>query len=324
MLKKLSKALALAACAASLGFMSVQAHAEDTLKIGALRADAMIRIYYADEKGYFKDEGIKADIMTLGSGPAVSAALASGSVDVGYAAIIPVIKARASHQPFQVFATLDYEYSEPDRKDVWIVTSGASKVGGMADLRGKTVAINGASSACDLMLRDHLAKAGVAYEDVKKIIVPFPQMPAMLQMGNADAACVSEPEYATVKLSPKIRARAIAAGMLAEMQPGERMALDVLYTRADWGQKNEALLRRFLKALERASADFRADRTLYPQQLMSKFEMAPALARAVTNYFDWGDLTPTADSLQPLINAMAKEKLIDQPIDATQMILPIK
>jgi NitT/TauT family transport system substrate-binding protein len=299
------------------------ASAQTTIKIGDLRADSMIRLYYADKKGYFAAEGLKPELVTLGSGPAVASAVASGSVDIGYAGIIPVIFARARNQPFVIVDTLDYEYGAAGKQDVWIVASKSSNIHTLADLHGKTIAINATGAICELLVKDHLAKAGVPYDAVKKIIVPMPQMGSMLQVGNADAACISEPFYAAAKMSPAIQAVTLASGVVADLPADQRIALDVLFARADWVQQHKDVLQRFNRVLARASADFRANPDLYQQWLVSEFKLTPELAHQVTHYFDWGDLTPDAASLRPLINSMTRNGLLHEPLDANSLVADV-
>lgn len=314
-----SCALFLAGIAAAAA--PLPASAQTTIKIGELRADSMIRIYYAEKKGYFAQEGLKPEIVTLGSGPAVASAVASGSVDIGYSGIIPVIFARAHNQPFVIVDTLDYEYGTPGKQDTWIIASKSSNIHNLQDLKGKTVAINATGAICELLVKDHLAKAGVPYDSVKKIIVPMPQMGSMLQVGNADAACISEPFYAAARTSPAIQAVTLASGVVANLAPNERIALDVLFAREDWVQQHKDVLQRFNRALAHASADFRANPSLYQQWLVSEFKLTPALADQVTHYFDWGDLTPDAASLRPLIDSMTRNGLLHAPLDANSLVV---
>lgn len=295
--------------------------AQTTIKVGDLRADSMIRLYYADKKGYFAQEGLKPEFVTLGSGPAVASAVASGAVDIGYSGIIPVIFARAHNQPFVIVDTLDYEYGGPGKQDVWIVASKSSNIHTLADLRGKTVAINATGAICELLVKDHLAKAGIPYDAVKKIIVPMPQMGSMLQVGNADAACISEPFYADAKMSPNIQAVTLASGVVADLPADKRIALDVLFAREDWVQQHKDVLQRFNRVLAHASADFRANPGLYQQWLVSEFKLTPELAGQVTHYFDWGDLTPDAASLRPLLDSMTRNGLLNAPLDANSLVV---
>lgn len=178
---------------------------------------------------------------------------------IGYSAIIPVIFAKARNQPFVIIDTLDYEYGTPSKQDTWIVASKRSNIHSLTDLRGKTVAINATGALCELLVKDHLAKAGVPYDDVKKIIVPMPQMASMLQVGNADAACISEPFYAAARLSPNVQAVTLASGVVANLQPDQRIALDVLFAREDWVKQHHDVLARFNKVLEKATVRSSAD-----------------------------------------------------------------
>ncbi|QBQ98866.1 ABC transporter substrate-binding protein [Paraburkholderia pallida] len=320
MFKRLIKRALVGAAFVAAAGQALAADAPTTIRIGEIRADSMIRIYYAQSKGYFAQEGLKPEIVTLGSGPAVSSALASGSVDIGYSGIIPVLFARARNQPFVIVDTLDYEYGAPGKQDTWLIASKASNIHSVADLRGKTIAINATGAVCELLVKEHLAQAGVPYDSVKKIIVPMPQMASMLQVGNADAACISEPFYASAKMSPNVQAVTLGSGVIANLPPNQRIALDVLFAREDWVKSHADVLQRFNRVLDRASADFRANPALYQQWLVSEFKLAPDLAQQVTHYFDWGSLTPDAASLRPLTDAMVHYGLLHAPLDPATLV----
>ncbi len=294
-----------------------------TVRIGGLRADSMIRLYHAERAGYLAQEGLKAEFTLLGSGPAVASAIVSGSVDVGYSAVVPVIFARANQQPVRMFMTMATESGAAGQQGTWIAVPGASPARSLKDLAGKTVAINASGALCELLVRDHLAKAGVAYDAVKIVVLPFPQMQAALQTGNADAACLTEPFFAAAKLAPQVRARALAAGMVADLTPQTRVAQDGMFVRDDWGSANKEVLRKLIKATARATEDFRKKPSLYRQQMVQEFKLTPATADQIAIYFDFGELSAQPRDLQPILAAMQRHGLLKSDLKAEDVVLPL-
>jgi ABC-type amino acid transport substrate-binding protein len=61
------------------------------------------------------------------------------------------------------------------------------------DLEGRTVAVNTLQNVGPLTINAALEKAGVDYESVKYVEVPFPEMAAALEADRVDAAWVVEP-----------------------------------------------------------------------------------------------------------------------------------
>ena len=131
----------------------------------------------------------------------------------------------------------------------WLIASERSGVKTMKELAGKTIALNAFGALCELQFREHLAKAGVPWSAVKPIVLPVPQMPAALELGNADAACVFEPIYTAAKMSPNIKAVTLATGMIADMEKFGAISLEGVYAREDWLEKNTDLARKIVKVV---------------------------------------------------------------------------
>ncbi len=96
-----------------------------------------------------------------------------------------------------------------------------------------------------LTLRDHLAAAGMAWSDLRIVVLPFPQMEAALQQGAIDSACVINPFQASIMNNPDIGAVRIAAGMLADLtKPG---LSDVVYSSETYLANHADAVRAFAK-----------------------------------------------------------------------------
>ncbi|MDE1949145.1 MAG: ABC transporter substrate-binding protein [Burkholderiales bacterium] len=295
----------------------------ETIRVAALRADTMIRFKQAEEAGYLAKEGLRVEISYLGSGPAVMSALVSGSADVGYSAVVPAIFAHAAGQPVRMVMTLATESGKPGEQGTWIGVKGSSPIKTVAGLKGHTVAINASGALCELMVRDQLAKAGVSWDDVKKIVVPFPQMQAALELGNADAACFAEPFFAAASVAPKVQARALTAGMLAALSPDRRIAEDGLFVTTAWGEKHRDALVRLEHALTQATDDFKKDPERYRSMMVKEFKLDPAVGKKVAIYFAFGGVATDAGDLQPILDAMLHYGMLAKPMSAESFILPI-
>lgn len=304
--------------------LAAGAQAPTKLRLAGLKTMTLIPLYHAQRNGHFKAEGLDVEFIVLNAGPAVASAVTSRSAEIGYSASIPVIYARANNQPFKVFATLTQETGAPDGAWTWLVASAKSGVNSMKDLAGKTIMYNAASSLCELEYRDYLAKAGVAWESVKKIIVPFPQSPAALELGNADSACMIEPFYTHVRVSPSIQAKTLAQGMLANLDPKKGVALDVLFVREDWGAQNLDVLRRFHRALGKATAEIKADPSIRKRMLTEEFKLSPAIASLMKSDLEFTDFNPRIDMFEPILDGMRRNDMLKTPVKAEDLILPVK
>ena len=283
----------------------------------------MIRLFHADKAGYLKQEGIKAEFIMLGSGPAVLSAVVSKSADIGFSAVVPGVFARANQQPIKMFMALATESGEANHQGTWIAVKGSSPVRGLKDLQGKTVAINASGALCELLMRDHLGKAGVAWDSVKKVVLPFPQMQAALETGNADAACMIEPYFAAARTAPNVKARSLAAGMIAGMDPKVQLAQDGIFVREDWGNANKGVLRKLVRAVGRATADFKGNPTMYRDQMIEEFKLKPEVANLIAIYFDFDEVVPKSNNLDPLISAMQRHGLLSNSFKSSDLVMSL-
>ncbi|MBO9642310.1 MAG: ABC transporter substrate-binding protein [Pseudacidovorax sp.] len=295
--------------------------AQTALKVGGFRTITMLPIEHGVRQGYFKKEGLDVEVLTVNAGPAVISAVASGSVQIGYSAAVPVLFARAQNQPVAIVDALTQESAEADGQWTWLIASEKSGVKSVRELAGRTVAINAMGGACELLLRDHLAKAGVAYDGVKKIVVPFPQMQAALQLGNADAACLVEPFRTNVNVTPAIKGLTVAKGILADLS--RPYALDVLFVREDWAGGNADTLRRFNRGLARALDDYRRNPALLRQQMADDFKLGPATVSLMQSNLRFGDLTASPAQIQPLLDGLARHGMLKNPPTAQAAVLSL-
>lgn len=292
------------------------------IKVAYVRSLPMIPQAFAEQQGYFKAQGLDAEIITLNTGPAVVSAVVSGSADIGFTATVPMILARAEHQPIRIFVALNYE-QYPSPEWVFLAASKASGVTAMAGLKGKTIAINTFDGACDLLVRDHLRQAGIALDQVKIISIPFPQMQAALQLGNADAACIIQPFLTSMEKSEKIQAHVLAGGVVADLQKYGRVTLDGYFARPDWLAKNQKAAAGFMRAILEANRTLAKDLPLYRKLTAASFKMPPAMLDALPGAFNITSLVTQPGEYTPLIDALTRTKMLRNPITAKDLIYPI-
>ena len=316
----LKNGLAVAAFLASASCALAQS-APQKVKVAYLRTLGIIHVWQADKMGAFKKEGIEVEQVTLNNGPAVASAIASGSADIGFAAAPPMITAISQNQPFKVFMTNNVE-KHPSTWVESIVVADTSPIKSMADLKGKTVIINAVGAACELQLRGHLALAGLKYDDVKTVILPFPQHAAAMERGDGQASCNVEPFLSFMKLG-KLKTRSISDGMVAGIDKLGDVVIDGYFGRGDWLAKNTAAAAAFKRALEAADAHMRQNVADYRSWLTGEFKLPADVANAIVPLINSGKLDAKPEQWQPVIDGMAKSGMIPAPIKASDIIFPV-
>jgi NitT/TauT family transport system substrate-binding protein len=167
-----------------------------TIRVGILTSTTDAPLWIADQKGYFKEEGLNVQFLTFTSGETMIAPLSTGQLDVGGgSAAASLYNAVARGADLRIVADLG---SDPPgygfdqmivRADLWK----SGKVKTIKDLRGLTIATNALGSPSSTQLVKYLAKGGLTRDDIKHIYLPYTQHEVALKNGSLDASNTIEP-----------------------------------------------------------------------------------------------------------------------------------
>jgi ABC-type nitrate/sulfonate/bicarbonate transport system substrate-binding protein len=169
-----------------------------TVKMGGLGGAIDRALFVGQEKGYYDEQGIDLEVETYRSAADMVPLLATGKLDIGHGSTNPgFFNAILSGIPVKVVSdvTLLREPSQGYINSLWVVMSKdlADQVQGMADLKGRTVAINNRGTMNHGQLEKILADHGLRLDDVQIESIPFPDMMTALANNAVDAAVVVEP-----------------------------------------------------------------------------------------------------------------------------------
>jgi putative hydroxymethylpyrimidine transport system substrate-binding protein len=136
-------------------------------------------IYMAQKLGYFEEAGLDVSIRTPADPAAPVKLLSAGQTDLAISYEPEVLLAHEQGLGVTAVAAL---VNRPLTSMIWLKKSG---IGGVASLRGKTIATAGIPYQ-DAYLKTILARAGLAPSDVKVVNVGFGLLPAVVG-GKAEA-----------------------------------------------------------------------------------------------------------------------------------------
>ncbi|HET8862457.1 MAG TPA: ABC transporter substrate-binding protein [Solirubrobacterales bacterium] len=136
-------------------------------------------IYMAEKLGYFADAGLDVSIQTPSDPAAPIKLLAAGQTDLAISYEPEVLLAREQGLDVVAVGAL---IDRPLTSLIWLKTSG---IGGVADLRGKTIATAGIPYQ-DAYLKTILARAKLKPSDVEEVNVGYGLLPALVG-GRAQA-----------------------------------------------------------------------------------------------------------------------------------------
>lgn len=140
----------------------------------------------ATELGYFDGTGITLENVGYAQGgPASLVALAGGSVDLGSAATSAVLNAIAAGNDF--VAAYPSNGINDDAQSIFYVLED-SPIRTIADIAGKTIAVNTLGAHLDYVVREALHQNGLAEDAANLIVVPGPQLEQVLRSEQVDIA----------------------------------------------------------------------------------------------------------------------------------------
>ncbi|MGA2392768.1 MAG: ABC transporter substrate-binding protein [Candidatus Lustribacter sp.] len=277
------------------------------VRIATIPVDTGMEANYAVELGFFTKAGLNADVQTIANGGQITAGVVSGSLDIGFSNILPVVQAIERGIP--LVALFPGALSLVDRPNGGLVVTRDSPIVSARDLNGKTIGIPGLGNMTQLAPMVWTDVHGGDSKSLKFVEMPFASLAPALDQHRIDAAFLTEPFYSAAKQNDRVLALttdAIAA----------RFSSAAWFTTRAWADANPQLVARFITAMrETARWANTHPRDVVP--LIAKYTKAPqeVIAREPPLVFG-EDLIPR--DFQSLLDASAKYGLLARPIAAEE------
>ncbi|MHB8111207.1 MAG: ABC transporter substrate-binding protein [Syntrophorhabdaceae bacterium] len=211
----------------------------EKIVIGAETVAHASPLWIAENKGYFREEGLNVEIREFESGrTALRSMLSTEDIDIATAAQTPVVFNSFTRNDYSIIANM--VYSDNDMK---LLARQDRKISIPSDLKGKTVGVTGGSTG-DFFLSLFLAYHGLRMADVKTVDIEATRLPQALIDGQVDAIATWEPHI--------YKARK-ALGDKALLLPARGIYREDFYViaRKDFIKKHAEALTRFLRAIEK-------------------------------------------------------------------------
>ena len=226
----LTTAVVAAACGSSKASTSRDSNAVEKpdLTVAVVPAISAAGLYIAQQRGYFTAAGLHVKIVPVASGVDAIPNLASGSVDIDEGQWAADLSAEAAGA-VRLYALAAASAGGPGVQEV--VVPAGSPVTTVAQLHGKTIAVNALGGLAVLLTDNVLADHGVPVKDVHYVPVPFPAMGAALAAHRVDAAFIAEPSLSAAEIG--------WGGAAVRRQPGRRAELPHLRVRRHPGMDGQ-------------------------------------------------------------------------------------
>ncbi|MFG1178881.1 sulfonate ABC transporter substrate-binding protein [Xanthobacter sp. DSM 14520] len=146
------------------------------------------------------------------AGPQLLEALNAGAIDFGNTGEAPPVFAQAAGAPL---IYVGYEPAAPQGEAILVPKDSPLKT--IADLKGKTVALNKGSNVHFLLVKA-LEKAGVPYSDIKTAYLTPADARAAFERGSVDAWAIWDPFQAAAEKTIAARQLADGTGIVSNYQ----------------------------------------------------------------------------------------------------------
>lgn len=229
------------------------ASAADVVKAGFTRNTGDVGFFVADEKGYFKQEGIEFQQIYFDSGARMIAPLGTGDLDVGSApANVGLYNAAARKIDVRVVADRGRTAKNNMYQTIMIrrdlIESGRFR--NYSDLKGLKFAFAAPGISSLSVLNEALKKGGLTYQDAEKTFMGYPQQVVAFQNKAIDGSMMIEP-FATALID---MGSAVRFASTEDFYPDDQISMIVYGDR--FTKERPEVGRRFMKAYVRAIRDF--------------------------------------------------------------------
>jgi NitT/TauT family transport system substrate-binding protein len=293
------------------------------VKIGALPTIGNAPIYIAQQKGYFKDEGLEAEIVPFSSGAESIPPLAAGQVDAA-ASITPnagLVNAVARGLPVRIVADDGTIHQNRNIANILIRKERQPNTGQYIDLATLKKPVKTASAAVDMVpdaiVKQSLAKAGFHDADVQYQYLGLPDINVGLKNGNIDLANSGEP-LITI---------AVQQGLATRWKPMNDLYPNMPYSNLLFGpnlrEKDKDAGQHFVRAFLRGVRDYEdavgknKNRADIVNIVGQPLKITPELFDAVEQQGGIAFFDPNGrvsiDALQPMVDFWAQTKALQVP-----------
>jgi len=293
------------------GQASVGAPEVRELTVGVLPIVDVAPVHLAIDAGLFEREGLTVTPELVQGGAAAIPALQADDLDLAYGAWPSFLI--ANQQGIDLRAVTDGVVAT-DGFSQLLAGADSGLEGNPAGLAGTTVALNTLGNIGELTLRETLTDAGLAYDDVAVVEIPFPEMGAALDSGSVEVIWASEPGVTA-------NTTTLGAVTVIDSYVDDMSAFPVAgyFTTAEFAAANPNTVAAFTRAIQEAADMLNRDRDRLVEVVAGYTELPTELLEEVSFPEYRGDLEVT--QLERVYEKLLEHGLIDEGLDVRSLVL---
>jgi len=288
------------------------AEAPKKLRVAYITILDCLQLYVAQERGFFKNEGLDLELRSAPSGNIIQTQLEAGEMDIGWSSAMPVGLAHSKGFDFQFIAPGAFDLKGHKYHKIFVKSESSYK--SLKDVRGARFTVNGIGTISHLGVLAMADSFKLDPSRLKIIELPFPQMEPALREGQVDVAAIVEP-FATITLINGV-GRVIYEGYYP-VEAGDLMVAGWISKKA-WIEKNWDLARRFMRGIEKATDFINQKPQELPDIISRNAKISLDLAKKVTLPAFTTELKKS--EIQVTLNMMVKYGFLKSPLDAKEVV----
>jgi NitT/TauT family transport system substrate-binding protein len=284
-----------------------------TLTVADTNGAPLYFLTYAQQEGLCEEAGVQLDITSSSGGATVIPQLVSGDLDVAGSNVVSVLIGASQGLPLRMVAGGTSTSEDPEQDFSALMVAPDSTVTDISQLEGQQIAVNTLRNINDIVLGSMLEEAGLSYDSVQFVELPFPDMAAAVENGDVDAALLIEPFVSLAEDSGlKIIGRPYTA-----VKPGLQIGTYVVTEQ--FAQENPETVEAFQGCVQAAADSIREDPDAFRAALPEIGDLDPALAEKVRiNLWQGGS---DEESLELVQELMVDYGLIEEPVDLDEVVI---
>ncbi len=285
------------------------------LRIAGTPDQDIVGSFWAQQSGIFQRYGIDADVTTISSGAAISAAVIGGSLDIGKSSLLALIQAHAKGIPLVIIAaSLLYNAAKPITA---LVVAKDSPIHTGRDLNGATVAVTALGDFYSMM-----NAAWIDTHDGDSKSVHFVELPSRAAADGITAGRVAATTLTAPLLDQELQSGNFRVLGYPFSAAANVFLLTAYFCTADFAARNRAVLPRFRRALAESATYANAHRSAMIPVISKYSGVDPATLAAMPDVPLAQPNQLQAPLIQPLIDVAVKYKSIPQGFSAKELLDP--
>ena len=306
-----SAVLAAAGCGSSTAPAGSSGAEKPDITVGVVPAVSNAGLWIAYQRGFFSAQGLHVKLVSITSSGDVLALLLHGNVDILAGNYVSEIQAEANN-PGVIRLRILAEGALTTPRSREIMVPAGSPIKTLAQLRGKTIAVNALKNAASLLVESALATHGIPPSSVHLVQIGFPDEAAALNAHRVDAAWMVEPFVSQGRAKYGLRE-------LYDTNLGATSAFPIAgyVSTQKFEQKDPKTAAAFVRAVERGQQVADTSKAAVEAAMVKFLGISPAIAAVMVP--DMFPLGVSRVRIQRAANLMYQFGQLKHPFNVTPM-----